>query len=243
MAHLARKRRARAQSRVTTGLGGSEADRRRVQRAGISAGGGFDANALAQAILAQQAASAGGGFAPPTFLETQAGQEFLKARELEQIRLQQEFEREQERLRREAEERQRIAGLTQERDIEFTRTYGIDPVRAILLGRGLAPDITGSGRFSELGEMAGIRGRQTEVEQALRKAIGQREGGSARISEQGVEGLPSAQSVARQVQFGGTDLGTLLSSAFGVGNRSLGGGVNPQEFMRLIEDVTPKGVF
>lgn len=211
---------------------------------GDNDGGDDGWNAFRDYLLAQAAAGAGGsgGYVVP-FSETQAGLE-LRARQMEEAAANQRaWEAEQAQILAAATEKARLDQLAGERAGIFAQMFGIDPVRAILFGKNVAGDlVTGASRFGELGALAGVGQRETQTEDALRKALtGVRGVGNVDINEQGVAGLPSVESVAKQVAYGGGDIGTLLRSAFGVGNQGLGGGVSTEEFQRRIMDVTPTG--
>ena len=210
--------------------------------------------ALFQSFL--QGRAGGGGAAPTPFTQTQAGAQFAAAQQLEQIKLQQKLQfdadyalaqlqganaKELEQMRQAFAEKQKMQELEFGRQQMFAQLLGTDPVRAVLLATGMGGQALGGvgGEFKSLPAMQGAQQFEQKTEQALGKITG----GAIDITGQGVQGLPSIYQTARQAQQGGDAVTTLLRSAFGVGNESLGGGVSAEEFSRRVQEVTPTGVF
>lgn len=196
-----------------------------------------------------------------------AAGDFERQKQLQE--LQQQFEREQEDRRREFEKQQAIEQRKQERLQIYTELLGKDPVRATLYAMGVGGELTGVPGFNveELGPIEGVdvAKRRAEVESAINQNLlkyGARGGQPRRVpgtrelyqtpplgekiknpvslSGEGVSGLPSIQQAARALQYGDEATRTVLGSAYGVGNKQ-SGGLSPEEQLRLIEEVTPKG--
>jgi len=182
-------------------------------------------------------------------------------RQLELLKLQQQFEREQEDRRREEERQARQEQLKQERLKTYTDLLGNDPVRAVLYALGLGGETTGlpQEQFAGMEPLAGAQQKKTETEQALNESLmkygattsSQRPPGSSApytpispgvtLGNEGVQGLTSVQKAGRALIQGDEDTKKLLGSAYGVGNKQTGG-KSIEEIMRLAEEVKPRGV-
>jgi hypothetical protein len=191
-------------------------------------------------------------------------------REKQLLALPQQFEREMDAARREAERQARIEQMKQERLQIYTEMLGRDPVRAALYAMGVGGELTGlpGVNVEELGPIEGAEQRGKETAKAVQQELlnygaygGQTRrltgsGGSELVKQQGtggpisrpevslsgegVSGLPSAVKAARGLMQGNEAARTLLTSAYGVGNKQTQG-VSPEELMAIAERVTPKG--
>ena len=203
----------------------------------------------------------GGGFAPPSFSSTESGlrlqaqldaassaAQFNYQKQLELM--QQQFQAKQELLKRQAEEKLRLEQLKQERQRLFAEMVGNDPVRAVLFGLGLGGSfIPGAEKFAGLPRLSGARELDLDTEKALTKLGAGIPGQVVGVGQNrndphvGVYGLNSPEQLARQFMQGSGVDQTLLTSAFGVGGTGTGfTGLNTQELVRRIGQVTPKGV-
>jgi hypothetical protein len=181
-----------------------------------------------------------------TRLESQLAQQAAERQYQQQIEIERqrrEFEAEQARLRAEEERKRQVEQILAQRQESYLSQAAVDPVKAILLGRGFGQE---AGQFNArlgglsagvLPELAGVRERETDVEGALARILGY----GVDINEQGVSGLGSAEQSARQFQMGDESGQTLLRSAFGVGGQGFGGGLSADEYLRRIQEVTPTG--
>jgi hypothetical protein len=175
------------------------------------------------------------------------------ARAIEILKMQQEFEAQQEAARIEAQRQAQLAELKQQRQSTFVDMLGRDPVRAVLFALGLGPE---ADQFNisakQLGEtlqpMEGAQQKEQEHEGALKGLLGSGKfgttaGANADIGTGGVTGLGGAEQAARAFAQGGVDAQKLLTSAFGVGGNKPGeGGLSPESLIEKVKSVTPKGI-
>jgi len=218
--------------------------------------GGVQLPAEYQAIIDALNAQAAAG-STPAFNTTSAGiaQQAADDRALATLQAQlgseegaREFERQKElqRMQQAYEAEQKKAQMLQERQSEFANLIGKgDSVRAVLLGLGIGGNLNpGAGRYEGLPALEGAGEFQQKTQQALSGLQQQATGAPANVTigDQGVSGLGSVEQFARASQRGGEGVNQLLTSAFGVGNQGLGGGVSQEEYQRRIQDVTPTGI-
>ena len=150
-----------------------------------------------------------------------------------------------------AEERERlrqsnIVQLRAERQGAFVEMMkGGDQVRAVMFALGYGPendafDVRARGLGTTIQELKGARQLERTTEQALGRVLGRQ----VDIGREGVRGLGTAIGAARQFMYGGADIQTLLTSAFGVGSLRAGEqpGMSAARLQELITQVTPTGV-
>jgi hypothetical protein len=211
-------------------------------------GGAFNAEDLAN-LLSQQS----GGSSP--WSSTEAGVRYAEEQAMARMR-------EEQRLIAEREAAQRMEELKARRQQIFSELLGKDPVRAVLYGLGLSGAVPGFTKeeTANLPPLEGIEAYKRNTEGALNQAFqrGKVEGASpVEITGEGIKGLPSgikAQNLfttgAGMLGGASTDLQTLLSSAFGVGEtqgaqqgaEGQQKALSPEELVRQIQDVTPRGI-
>lgn len=198
---------------------------RRLTGGADTATSGFDPYALAQAVLASEGGGGfggGGGGYTPSFSETEGGLRLRYKLDLENALALQK--------RDELLQRQQM----------FTELLGKgDWVRALILGLGVPGQ-----RDTRLANIEPLRGA---VQSNLRSIMDNPVYVTTNAQGQtGIQGLDPVESVARDYQFGTGTQQDLLQSAFGVGPigqaTGLGGGLNPEEFIRRIQEVTPTGI-
>ena len=227
-------------------------------RHNLATGGSADTGGIPPELMelfSQFLASGGGGAAAPVpYTQTQAGAQFAASQQLEQIKLQQKLQfdadfalaklqganaKALEQMRQAFEMKMKQQELEVQRQTLFAQTYGQDPVRAVLIATGMGGQLAGGvgGQFKSLPPMAGAK----QYEQSTEKALGKVTGTNIDITGKGVAGLPSVYQTAQQAVQGGDAVTTLLRSAFGIGNESLGGGISAEEFGKRIQSVTPRG--
>ena len=161
-----------------------------------------------------------------------------------------------------AEAQAKMDELKAKRQQIFNEMLGTDPVRAVLFAMGLSGAVPGSTKeeTANLPPLEGIQAYQRNTENALTNVLGKVEGGPkgpVTLTGEGVTGLPSALKAQNVFTTGAgtvggpsTDVQKLLTSAFGVGhtqNAQAGAtgtqtGLTAEEFVRQIQDVTPRGV-
>lgn len=243
--------RAEAQRRGQASARGADAGRAAMARLG-----NLDINALRE-LMAQFGLGGGGGSSTP-YAQTAAGIAAQHQQQMEQIRLQHELglvsQAEAERLRRETQlaairEQERIdrererERLLFERQRLFTEMQGRDPVRAVLLALGRSGSLLPGGtRYDSLGQLEGAGNYERQTEQALSAALGRNVDITTNERGAQVQGIGTAEQAAFAYQRGSGASRTLLSSAFGIGNEGIGGGLSTEEFVRRIEEVTPMGI-
>jgi len=170
--------------------------------------------------------------------------------------------REEQRLLAEREAAQRMEELKAKRQQIFSEMLGQDPVRAVLFAMGLSGAVPGSTKeeTASLQPLEGIDAYKRNTENALTEALNRGNvtgAGPISIGAEGVKGLPSAIKAqnlfttgAGMVGGANLDLQKVLASAFGVGQttgaqQGAAGtqtGLNPEELIRQIQDVTPRGI-
>lgn len=170
--------------------------------------------------------------------------------------IQQKFQAKEAEKDRDFQKELRKEDLKAERQRIFVDMMGRDPVRATLFAMGVGGQILPGGeRFADLPALKGAQNREIQTETALNKLLqgqlptpvstagGTRTGG-VDLSSSGVTGLPPAIKSAQAFQQAGAGGKSVLTSAFGVGDIRAGQqpGINPEEFLQLIDSVTPKGV-
>lgn len=166
-------------------------------------------------------------------------------RELELMRLQQQYDAEQKRKQMEEERKAKLEALKQERLQIFTSLLGNDPVRAVLYALGIGGETTGlpTEQFKALAPMTGAKEKKKETETSL-KSVADKYGaaaGNITLGNKGVEGMSSPEQYARAVAQGDENTLKLLTSAFGVGSSNMGG-ISGTELKRRADEVTPMGV-
>lgn len=175
-------------------------------------------------------------------------------RQLELLKLQQDFERELDDKRRAEEAERQKKQLMQERLQTYVELLGNDPVRAVLYALGAGGETTGlpTEQFEGLEPIAGAEQKKTETEKALGESLlkygatgakGKPIPGkttSPKITNTGVEGLTSPEKVARLLAQGDESSRKLVSSAYGVGSKETGG-LSPEELLKRARAVTPTG--
>lgn len=221
---------------------------------GQGLGGAGGAQPSVDDIISALSGAGDGGAAVP-WANTEAGVKYAAEQQMAMLR-------EEQRLIAEREAAQRVEELKARRQQIFSEMLGKDPVRAVLFGLGLSGAIPGATmeETASLPPLEGIQAYQRNTENALQQAFGrgQVQGtGQISIGNEGVKGLPTAIKSQNLFTTGAgmqggasTDLQTLLSSAFGVGQTTgaqygAGGqqtGLSPEELIRQIQDVTPRGV-
>lgn len=217
---------------------------------------GLDPMAMLEAFMNSGGASGwGGSQAAAEYDAAQAAQQAAAdhARELEILKMQQEFEAQQEAARLEAQRQAQLAELKQQRQAQFVDLMGRDPVRAVLFALGMGPEadqfnVAAKQLGMTLDPMEGAQQKEQEHETALKGLLGSGKygttaGAQADIGAGGVSGLGTAEQAATAFQQGGADAQKLLTSAFGVGGNKPGeGGLSPESLMEKVNAVTPKGV-
>ncbi len=170
-----------------------------------------------------------------------AGQKF----QTEFLALQQKFQKVEAQKDRDFQKELKKEELKAERQRIFVDMMGKDPVRATLFALGVGGSILPGGeRFDDLPALKGAKQQEVKTESALTGLLQGTGAGNIDLSSSGVTGLPPAIKSARAFQQAGQSGKSVLSSAFGVGDIRAGKqpGINPQEFLELIDSVTPKGV-
>ena len=147
---------------------------------------------------------------------------------------------------REAERLANIAQLRAERQSTFAQLLASgDQARAVIFALGFGPlndvfDVRAQALGTTIKELRGARRLEATTEAALSRVLGR----SVDIGREGVRGLGTAISSARAFVQGGSDIQTLLASAFGVGSLREGEqpGISQARLAELIQEVTPRGV-
>lgn len=158
--------------------------------------------------------------------------------------LQQKFQAKEADKDRDFQKELRKEDLKAERQRIFVDMMGKDPVRATLFALGVGGSILPGGeRFEDLPALAGAKQQEIKTESALTGLLRGTGAQDIDLSASGVTGLPPAIKSARSFQQAGASGKSVLTSAFGVGDIRAGKqpGINPQEFLELIDSVTPKG--
>ena len=156
---------------------------------------------------------------------------------------------EERRVRAEERERQRQADIRQLRaerqDVFSQLILAGDQARAVIFALGFGPendvfDVRARQLGTTIRELRGARQLEATTEAALSRVLGR----SVDIGREGVRGLGTAISSARAFVQGGTDVRTLLTSAFGVGSLREGEqpGISQARLSELIAEVVPQGV-
>jgi len=183
-----------------------------------------------------------------------AGQKF----QLQFLKKQQQFQKVEAQKDRDFQKELRKEDLKAERQKIFVDLLGKDPIRALIFASGQSGQILPGGeRFEDLPALKGTEQATVKAEGALDQLLSgeiipptstnitpRAPTGDIDIGEFGVTGLPPAIKAARAFQETGGAGKTVLSSAFGVGDIREGQqpGITPDDFLELIQSVTPKGV-
>ena len=176
-------------------------------------------------------------------LEIQAREQAFISREAERQRA------EQGKIRREELARQKQESLNQlqlDREQTFADLMKSgDQVRAVLFASGFGPehqlfDVRARQLGTTLKALTGAAQLEKTTESALSRVLGQ----TVDIGKYGATGLGSALQSARSFVQGGTDIQTLLASAFGVGSLREGEapGISAARYGELVRSVSPTGV-
>jgi len=185
-------------------------------------------------------------------LVRQQQRDALVLQQQEQVFQQQQLQRriaEEQRIRVEERERTRqanISSLRAERQGAFVQLMKSgDQVRAVMFALGYGPendafDVRARQLGTTVQELRGAQALRGTTQEALSRVLNRQ----VTIGREGVRGLGTAISSARQFVQGGADIQTLLTSAFGVGSLREGErpGMSARRLSELIAEVVPRGV-
>ncbi len=185
-------------------------------------------------------------------LVRQQQRDTLVRQQQEQVFQRQQLQRriaEEQRIRVEERERTRqanISSLRAERQGAFVQLMKSgDQARAVMFALGYGPendafDVRARQLGTTVQELRGAQALRGTTQEALSRVLNRQ----VTIGREGVRGLGTAISSARQFVQGGADIQTLLTSAFGVGSLREGErpGMSARRMSELIAEVVPQGV-
>ncbi len=152
-------------------------------------------------------------------------------------------------VRAEERARARKANINQLR-VERQGTFAAlrksgDQARAVIFALGFGPDndvfdVRARALGTTVQELKGAQALRTTTQEALSRVLDRQ----VTIGREGVRGLGTAIGAARSFVQGGSDVRTLLQSAFGVGSLREGErpGMSAARLAELTQQVTPRGV-